>query len=52
MLALREGQWEPLYAESDKLLFILSRQIDLRPLDGDSGYLLAGSTELPYRRAK
>ena len=52
MLALREGQWEPLYAESDKLLFILSRQIDLRPLDGDSGHLLAGSTELPYRRAK
>jgi len=52
MVALREGQWEPLYAESDALLFILSRDFDLRPADGDGGRIVSGSFELPYRRVE
>lgn len=52
MVALREGQWEPLYAESDKLLFVLSRELDLQPADADSGRILSGSFEVPYKRVR
>lgn len=50
MVANRDMPWEPLYAESDKLLFILSRPIELHRLDADSGMSVFGSSSRPYKR--
>lgn len=50
MIALRPGQWEPLYAESDKLLFVLSRNLEVRPVDADSGHTVLGSSSRSYSR--
>lgn len=50
MIALRPGQWEPLHAESDKLLFILSRNLEIRPTDADSGHAALGSLSREYTR--
>ena len=50
MLALGPDQWEPLYAESDKLLFILPRNLEIRTVDDDSGHTVDGSSSRPYKR--
>ncbi|BDT59399.1 hypothetical protein MasN3_28930 [Massilia varians] len=50
MLALSPGQWETLYAESDKLLFILSRKLEIHPRDADSGHTVEGPSSHPYTR--
>ncbi|MGF6274982.1 CubicO group peptidase (beta-lactamase class C family) [Massilia sp. UYP11] len=50
MVAIRRGPWEPLYAESDKVLFILSRNLEMRPSDADSGHTVVGSSSRAYRR--
>ncbi|MFC0250482.1 serine hydrolase domain-containing protein [Massilia consociata] len=50
MIALRPGQWEPLYAESDKLLFVLSRNLEVRPIDADNGHTVVGSSSRAYTR--
>jgi CubicO group peptidase (beta-lactamase class C family) len=50
MIAPRPGQWEPLYAESDKLLFILSRNLEILPTDADSGYNVLGASKRSYKR--
>ena len=50
MITQRPGQWEPLYAESDKVLFILSRNLELRPQDADSGVSVLGSSTRKYTR--
>lgn len=50
MVAMRRGQWEPLYAESDKVLFILSRNLEMRPSDADSGHTVVGSSSRAYKR--
>lgn len=44
MIALRPGQWEPLYAASDKLLFVLSRKAELGSIDANSGHPIVGSS--------
>lgn len=50
MIANRDAPWEPLYAESDKVLFILSRPIELHRLDADSGVSVLGASSRPYKR--
>lgn len=50
MIAPRPGQWEPLYAESDKLLFILSRNLEILPTDANSGYNVLGASKRSYKR--
>ena len=50
MITNRGAPWEPLYAESDTLLFIMSRPIELRRLDADSGLSVLGSSSRPYKR--
>lgn len=50
MIALRPGQWEPLYAESDKLLFVLSHNVEIRPIDANSGHSVLGSSSKRYTR--
>lgn len=50
MIALRPGQWEPLYAESDKLLFVLSLNVAIRPIDANSGHAVMGSSSKSYTR--
>jgi hypothetical protein len=49
MVALRENQWEPLYAESARTLFVLSRELELR-MDGTGGRLLSGSFDVAFKR--
>jgi CubicO group peptidase (beta-lactamase class C family) len=49
MVALREKQWEPLYAESARTLFVLSRELELR-MDGSGGRLLSGSFDVAFKR--
>jgi CubicO group peptidase (beta-lactamase class C family) len=49
MVALREKQWEPLYAESARTLFVLSRELELR-MDGTGGRLLSGSFDVAFKR--
>jgi CubicO group peptidase (beta-lactamase class C family) len=51
MIALRPDQWEPLYAESDKLLFVLSRNLEILPTDANSGYNVMGASKRAYKRA-
>ena len=51
MVALREGAWEPLYAEAPDLLFVLSRKLELR-MAGDGGRVVSGSFDVPFKRAE
>jgi CubicO group peptidase (beta-lactamase class C family) len=51
MIAPRPDQWEPLYAESDKLLFILSRDLEILPTDANSGFNVLGTSKRSYKRA-
>lgn len=51
MVALRENQWEPLYAESARTLFVLSRELELR-MDGTSGRLLSGSFDVVFKKVR
>lgn len=51
MVALRDGQWEPLYAESARTLFVLSRELELR-MDGGNGRLLSGSFDVAFKKVK
>ncbi|MEM8514353.1 CubicO group peptidase (beta-lactamase class C family) [Massilia sp. MP_M2] len=46
----RGGQWEPLYAESDKVLFVLSRDLELRRYDADFGTIVQGTWVRGYAR--
>ena len=50
MITNRGAPWEPLYAQSDKLLFIMSRPIELHRLDADSGISVWGKSSRPYKR--
>ncbi|RNF30881.1 hypothetical protein NM04_10345 [Massilia aurea] len=50
MVSNRDMPWEPLYAESDKLLFIMSRPIELHRTDADSGVSVLGTSSRPYKR--
>lgn len=53
MIALRAGQFEPLYAESPEVLFVLSRDADLRMApDGKSGRLVSGAFDIAFKRAE
>jgi CubicO group peptidase (beta-lactamase class C family) len=54
MISLRDGAQEPLYAASKTVLFLLSRDFELRMArDGKpSGHLVAGSFDLPFERVK
>lgn len=52
MVALRPDQWEPLYAESEQVLFILSRNLEIRPVDADNGHAVTGSSSRAYQRIK
>ncbi len=53
MLALRAGQYEPLYAESPEVLFVLSRDADLRMApDGKSGRLVSGAFDIAFQRVE
>jgi len=51
MVALRDNQWEPLYAESARTLFVLSRELELR-MDGANGRLLSGSFDVAFKKVK
>jgi CubicO group peptidase (beta-lactamase class C family) len=50
MIALRADTWEPLYAASPTVLFVLSSELELR-LAGDGGRIVAGSFDVPFTRA-
>lgn len=53
MVALRPGQFEPLYAESDDTLFVLSREADLLLApDGKSGRIVSGAFDIAFQRAE
>ncbi|MEW6021454.1 MAG: serine hydrolase domain-containing protein [Pseudomonadota bacterium] len=53
MIALRAGQFEPLYAESPEVLFVLSRDADLRMApDGKSGRLVSGAFDIAFQRVE
>ncbi|QNA90269.1 beta-lactamase family protein [Massilia sp. Dwa41.01b] len=52
MIALRTGQYEPLYAESPEQLFVLSREADLHfAADAKSGRLVSGAFDIAFTRA-
>ena len=50
MIALRGDTWEPLYAASPTVLFVLSSELELRLADG-GGRIMAGSFDVPFTRA-
>ena len=53
MIALRPGQFEPLYAESGETLFVLSREADLHMApDANSGRLVSGAFDIAFKRAE
>jgi CubicO group peptidase (beta-lactamase class C family) len=54
MISLREDAQEPLYAASKTVLFLLSRDFELRMAkDGKpSGHLVSGSFDLPFKRVR
>lgn len=53
MIALRPGQFEPLHAESPEVLFVLSREAELRLApDGQSGRLVSGAFDIAFKRAE
>lgn len=49
MIALRENQWEPLYAESARRLYVLTRELDLHMAD-KGGRLESGSFKIDFER--
>lgn len=51
MIALRPDAWEPLHAASPTVLFVLSRELELR-IDGDGGRIVSGSSDLPFKKAE
>jgi CubicO group peptidase (beta-lactamase class C family) len=52
MLALRGGRYEPLYAESPTLMFVLSRDAELHfAPDANSGRIVSGSFDIAFERA-
>ena len=51
MVALRSDSFEPLYAASPTVLFVLSRELELR-MEGDGGRIVMGSFEVPFTRAE
>lgn len=51
MVALRADSFEPLYAASPTVLFVLSRELELR-MEGDGGRIVVGSFDAPFRRAE
>lgn len=51
MVALRPDSYEPLYAASPTVFFVLSRDLELR-MDGDGGRLVVGSFDVPFTRAR
>lgn len=50
MIALRGDSWEPLYAASPSVLFVLSSVLELR-LAGDGGRIVSSSFDVPFTRA-
>jgi CubicO group peptidase (beta-lactamase class C family) len=50
MIALRGDTWEPVYAASPTVLFVLSSELELR-LAGDGGRIVSGSFDVPFTRA-
>lgn len=51
MVALRDNQWEPLYAESARTLFVLSRELELHMAD-KGGRLKSGSFDVAFTRQR
>lgn len=51
MVALRENQWEPLYAESARKLFVLSRELDLH-MENQGGRLVSGAFNVAFKRVR
>jgi len=52
MVALRAGQFEPLHAASPELMFVLSRDVELRfAPDAQSGRLVSGAFDIGFTRA-
>jgi CubicO group peptidase (beta-lactamase class C family) len=51
MVALRENQWEPLYAESARKLFVLSRELELH-MENQGGRLVSGSFNVAFKRVR
>jgi hypothetical protein len=51
MVALRDNQWEPLYAESARTLFVLSRELELHMAD-KGGRLKSGSFDVAFTRVR
>lgn len=51
MIALRENQWEPLYAESARTLFVLSRELELH-MAGKDGRLHSGAFDVAFTRVR
>ncbi|MEX5748633.1 serine hydrolase domain-containing protein [Massilia sp. X63] len=51
MVALRDKQWEPLYAESARTLFVLSRELELHMAD-TGGQLVSGSFKVGFTRVR
>ena len=49
-LSMKGGPFETLYAESDKVLFMLERDAELRFEDGNNGKILAGPLNTSYKR--
>ena len=50
MIAQRPGEWEPLYAESGNVLFVLSRDLELRSEGPDNGRAVLGASSRAYSR--
>ena len=50
-LSTRADSFEPLYAASPTVLFVLSREIELH-MEGDGGRIVAGSVDTPFTRVQ
>jgi len=50
MIALRGDTWEPLYAASPTVFFVLSSELELR-LAANGGRIVSGSFDVPFIRA-
>ena len=50
MIVQRPGQCEPLHAGADNLLFVRSPNLEVRPIDADSGHTVVGSFSKSYTR--
>jgi len=51
MVALRDNQWEPLYAESARTLFVLSRELELHMAE-QGGRLKTGAFDVAFTRVR